>query len=95
METHYSYAATLAAAEKINWRVEDIIGGDRGCALLILSYGIMNAEVATTNENEPRSCLSRAIGSISSKRSMQRAGYSITNLSGTIYSLPAVGWSVQ
>jgi hypothetical protein len=25
----YSYAATLAASERINWRIEDIIGGDR------------------------------------------------------------------
>jgi len=29
METQYSYAATLAASEKVNWRVEDIIGGDK------------------------------------------------------------------
>ena len=25
----YSYAATLAAAQRVNWRVEDIIGGDK------------------------------------------------------------------
>src|SRR6186997_1513765 len=25
----YSYQATLAASEKVNWRVEDIIGGDK------------------------------------------------------------------
>jgi hypothetical protein len=25
----YSYAATLAAAQRVNWRVEDVIGGDR------------------------------------------------------------------
>lgn len=25
----YTYSATLAASEKVNWRVEDIIGGDR------------------------------------------------------------------
>ena len=29
METQYSYEATLAASEKVNWRVEDIIGGDK------------------------------------------------------------------
>ncbi len=26
---HYTYQKTLAASEKINWRVEDIIGGDK------------------------------------------------------------------
>jgi hypothetical protein len=26
---HYSYQATLAASQKINWRIEDIIGGDK------------------------------------------------------------------
>ncbi len=26
---HYSYQATLATAQKINWRIEDIIGGDK------------------------------------------------------------------
>jgi primosomal replication protein N len=26
---HYTYQATLAAAERIHWRVEDIIGGDK------------------------------------------------------------------
>ena len=25
----YSYRATLAAAQKVNWRIEDIIGGDK------------------------------------------------------------------
>src|SRR5262249_16296341 len=25
----YSYQATLATAQKVNWRVEDIIGGDK------------------------------------------------------------------
>ena len=29
MQTQYSYEATLAASEKINWRIEDIIGGDK------------------------------------------------------------------
>lgn len=30
MQQHgYTYAATLAAAQRINWRVEDIIGGDK------------------------------------------------------------------
>ena len=30
MNHEYTYQATLAASEKINWRVEDIIGGERG-----------------------------------------------------------------
>jgi hypothetical protein len=25
----YSYQATLATAQKVNWRIEDIIGGDK------------------------------------------------------------------
>jgi hypothetical protein len=25
----YSYRATLEASQKVNWRIEDIIGGDR------------------------------------------------------------------
>ena len=29
MQTQYSYEATLAASEKIDWRIEDIIGGDK------------------------------------------------------------------
>ncbi len=29
MNHHYTYQATLAASEKIMWRVEDIIGGDK------------------------------------------------------------------
>lgn len=29
MQQQYSYQATLAASEKIRWRVEDLIGGDR------------------------------------------------------------------
>ena len=29
MQTQYSYEATLAASEKINWRIEDIIGGEK------------------------------------------------------------------
>lgn len=29
MRSSYSYAATLAASEKIRWRVEDVIGGDK------------------------------------------------------------------
>jgi len=29
MDSHYSYEATLAASEKINWRIEDIIGGEK------------------------------------------------------------------
>ena len=29
MNHQYTYQATLAASEKINWRVEDIIGGER------------------------------------------------------------------
>jgi hypothetical protein len=29
MQQNYSYQAALAAAERINWRVEDIIGGDK------------------------------------------------------------------
>jgi hypothetical protein len=29
METQYSFEATLAASEKINWRIEDIIGGEK------------------------------------------------------------------
>ena len=29
MQTLYSYEAALAASEKINWRIEDIIGGDK------------------------------------------------------------------
>lgn len=30
MNHQFTYQATLAASEKINWRVEDIIGGERG-----------------------------------------------------------------
>lgn len=30
METNYTYQGTLAAAERVNWRVEDVIGGDKG-----------------------------------------------------------------
>ena len=30
MEHNYTYQGTLAAAERVNWRVEDIIGGDKG-----------------------------------------------------------------
>jgi hypothetical protein len=29
MQHGYTYATTLAASQKINWRIEDIIGGDR------------------------------------------------------------------
>jgi hypothetical protein len=29
MHTEYSYRDTLAAAERINWRIEDVIGGDK------------------------------------------------------------------
>jgi hypothetical protein len=29
MHHHYTYQSTLAAAERIHWRVEDIIGGDK------------------------------------------------------------------
>jgi hypothetical protein len=29
MEHNYSYQAALAASEKVNWRVEDLIGGDK------------------------------------------------------------------
>lgn len=29
MQTQYSYEATLAASEKIDWRIKDIIGGDK------------------------------------------------------------------
>jgi hypothetical protein len=29
MRTEYTYRDTLAAAERVNWRVEDIIGGDK------------------------------------------------------------------
>ncbi len=29
MNHNYTYQATLAASEKVNWRVEDIIGGDK------------------------------------------------------------------
>jgi hypothetical protein len=29
MQTEYSYRDTLASAERINWRIEDIIGGDK------------------------------------------------------------------
>ncbi|MBI1777913.1 MAG: hypothetical protein HYR63_21445 [Proteobacteria bacterium] len=29
MQHGYSYAATLAASQRINWRIEDIIGGDK------------------------------------------------------------------
>lgn len=29
MQVPYSYAETLAVSERVNWRVEDIIGGDR------------------------------------------------------------------
>ncbi len=30
MQTQYSYQATLVASEAIRWRIEDIIGGERG-----------------------------------------------------------------
>ena len=30
MQTNYTYASALAASQRINWRVEDIIGGDVG-----------------------------------------------------------------
>ena len=29
MQHGYDYAATLAAAQRVNWRIEDIIGGDK------------------------------------------------------------------
>jgi len=29
MQTNYTYAAALAASQRINWRVEDIIGGEK------------------------------------------------------------------
>ena len=29
-KAHYSYEATLKAAQQVNWRIEDIIGGKRG-----------------------------------------------------------------
>ena len=29
MKHAYTYAAALAASERINWRVEDLIGGDK------------------------------------------------------------------
>jgi hypothetical protein len=29
MQTHYSYQSTLAASEKIGWKVEDLIGGEK------------------------------------------------------------------
>ena len=29
MQTHYTYASALAASQRINWRVEDIIGGEK------------------------------------------------------------------
>ena len=29
MEHHYSYRSTLAASERIGWKVEDLIGGDK------------------------------------------------------------------
>jgi hypothetical protein len=29
MESNYTYQGTLAAAERVNWRVEDVIGGDK------------------------------------------------------------------
>jgi len=29
MQHTYTYADTLAASERVNWRVEDLIGGDR------------------------------------------------------------------
>jgi hypothetical protein len=29
MDHHYTYQAALAASERVNWRVEDIIGGDK------------------------------------------------------------------
>src|SRR5574342_253551 len=29
MQHHYSYQAALAASERINWKVEDLIGGDK------------------------------------------------------------------
>lgn len=28
MQNHYSYQAALAASERINWKVEDLIGGE-------------------------------------------------------------------
>ena len=29
MSQHYTYQSALATAQKVNWRIEDIIGGDR------------------------------------------------------------------
>ena len=29
MEHHFTYQAVLAASEKVHWRVEDLIGGDK------------------------------------------------------------------
>lgn len=29
MEHGYTYEGTLAAAQRVNWRIEDIIGGDK------------------------------------------------------------------
>ena len=29
LTTHYNYQETLAASVKANWRIEDIIGGDK------------------------------------------------------------------
>jgi hypothetical protein len=29
MQTNYTYASALAASQRINWRVEDIIGGEK------------------------------------------------------------------
>src|SRR6185436_3329256 len=29
MQTGYTYASALAASQRINWKVEDIIGGDK------------------------------------------------------------------
>jgi hypothetical protein len=29
MQNHYSYQSTLAASERIGWKVEDLIGGEK------------------------------------------------------------------
>jgi hypothetical protein len=47
MEPNYSYQATLAAAEQVNWRVEDVIGEDKG---LDFSCPFLPESLARTEE---------------------------------------------
>ena len=47
MESNYTYQGTLAAAERVNWRVEDVIGGDKR---LDFSRAFLPESLARTEE---------------------------------------------